>query len=357
MTYGLAFVDEDGAFRDEAFRAEGDFTDGRADIFVIVPGDPPRVLLGPERPLFHDPSIDRIARRVVATESELILDGADADGAAYRLFAMPTYREGTDEPSAAILVLGDPRPAQRSHAAFVTGLTLTALGIGAVGILVGLALAQRSLRPLARALATHERFLVAAAHELRTPVASLRAVLESSAAGDEPADDALKRMGPLVRRTGDVVEELLIFARLDAGAATLQREAVRLDLLVETCLSPEAELVAEESVVSLDARLARVAVRNLVENALRHAGSDARPRVAVRGATVTVEDDGPGIPEAVLHVAAGPFTVAPSQRGAGIGLATAKMIAELHGGGLTAENRPEGGARVTLRLARQVPAG
>jgi len=353
-TYGLTWFDDAGRFHDEVIRVEGDLSGGSADIWVVEPGEPPRIHFGPAEPLFEVDTLGAIAQEVVGSQTGVFLEGDDSAQRMYRLHAIPTYQEGVDDVAmAAIIVVGDPRPAIRAHTEFATKLALIALGVGVAGLALGVALARWSIRPLASALEERERFLAAAAHELRTPVASLRAVAESALAGDEAPETGLRRVNALARQTGDVVDELLLFARLDSDGRTLERQSVRLDLLVEACLPEdgEVELRAEETIVEADPRLIQVAVRNLVENAHRHStATDSRVWVTVVGSSVTVEDDGPGVPDAILDIIGRPFTVAPSLHGAGIGLATTQMIAKLHGGELLLENRREGGARATLRL-------
>jgi signal transduction histidine kinase len=353
-TYGLAWFDAAGEFHDEIIRNEGDLFDGTVDIWVLEPGQPPQIHLGPSDPIFQVDSLGVIAQQVLEAETNIVLAGSDAQGRIYRLYAVPTYQDGADDDAkAAIIVVGDPRPALRAHASFTTKLALIALGVGLAGLAVGIALARWSIRPLASALEERERFLVAAAHELRTPIATLRAVAESALAGDEAPEAGLQRVSALAKHTSDVVDELLLFARLDAGGAVLERQSVRLDLLVETCIPEDAEieLLAEECIAEVDPRLVRVAARNLIENAIRHSNSPTtKIRVTVCESSITVEDDGPGIPDQILEIVQGPFSVAPSFRGAGIGLATTQMIAKLHGGELQLENRPEGGAQARLRL-------
>ena len=365
-TYGLAWFDEEGRFHDEVLRVEGDLAEGAADVWIVEPGPLPRLHVAPSEPRFGlGEELGPIARRVVDTQEELVLDTIDAGGQPCRLHAIPTYQDGVDDVArAAIVVVGDPQPVIRAQRAFAVKLCLAALCVGLLGLGVGFALARWSLRPLATTLDQRERFLRAAAHELRTPVAALRAVGDSAMAGDEAPETALERMQQLVVRTGEVIDDLLLFAQLDAGRTTLEPEDLRLDLLVEACL-PEHEQVAldaRESVVHADPGLVRVAVRNLLRNALQHACPPASEDVAttsakpteirslVRDAVVIIEDAGPGFPQDVLTLVRSPFSVAPSHQGAGIGLATAKLIAELHGGSLVLENRPEGGARAVLTL-------
>ena len=353
-TYGLTWFDETGTFHDELLVQERDIDGGPVDIWVVEPGQPARFHLEPTRPRFRPSGLAQVAEEVVRTNTDFAFDGRDSDSLAFRAFAIPTYADDAgDIAKAAIVVIGDPRPGARAHEAFTTRLLLISVGIGALGLVVGMVMARWSLRPVASTLEQRERFLAATAHELRTPVASLRAVTESAFAGDEAADVALRRVDSLARRTGDVVDDLLLFAQLDAWGAALERTSVRLDLLVEACLPEGAaiDLEGETTVAEVDPRLVRVAVRNLADNALRHANQpESRVRVSVTGTSVVVEDSGPGFPGEVLELAQGAFSAAPSHHGAGLGLATAKMIARLHGGELQLENPPTGGARATLRL-------
>ncbi len=101
----------------------------------------------------------------------------------------------------------------------------------------------------------------------------------------------------------------------------------------------------------------RQAIGNLIDNALRHTppGGQVTVRAGRRDGTlhVTVEDADPGFPEALLGGAFEPFARSPAGAGtrresAGLGLAVVRTIAEAHGGRVWAENRPDGGARVTM---------
>ena len=98
------------------------------------------------------------------------------------------------------------------------------------------------------------------------------------------------------------------------------------------------------------------AIRNLVDNALRY-GSRARLSVEQQGgsASVTVDDDGPGLPEAMLERVFEPFfrleaSRSPETGGSGLGLAIARSIVRAHGGDVTLANRPGGGLRALVHL-------
>ena len=137
--------------------------------------------------------------------------------------------------------------------------------------------------------------------------------------------------------------------------ADVEREAVRLDLLVEAEVGDAATVTVPSSppcVAQVDPRLMRVAARNLVANARAHGRTeDAALVIDVTSTSVSVRDAGPGFPSEILALARGPFSSAPSTGGSGVGLSTCAMIARLHGGALRLDNPPEGGARATLTLA------
>jgi signal transduction histidine kinase len=221
----------------------------------------------------------------------------------------------------------------------------------------------RELRELARSLnetATNleqlfdaRRQLVAwASHDLRTPLASLQAMLEALEDGLAEPDRYLPAMREQVQTLGMLVEDLFELARIDAGVLTLELRDASLTPLVETCLRGfEAE--AEAKRVRLSARIdGTAAVRcapqqvervlfNLLTNALRHTPSDGSVAVVVEpGASevrVTVEDTGEGM---------------NATDGGGLGLAIAQGLVRAQGGRVWAENRPGGGARVSFTLPR-----
>lgn len=352
--YGLTWFDADGRFHDEVLRKEPGVIDGGSDIWVIGKGPPPQVLLRPEHPRFDLAEPFALADTVIRGGDDLASEGRDRRGRAYLLQAKVTY-DDRDRPIAAILVLADPSARDATHAAFVRWTLLIAAALAAFGILVGHVLSRRSLRPAIASFEQQERFIAAAAHELRTPVARLQALCESAHDGREPPAQVLTKVERVATQTAGLVDQLLLLARLDAAATPVNREPVRLDLLVEAILPEEREIVfhGEESVVNVDLRLVQTAVRNLIDNALLHAATDAASgpiTVTVSGRKVIVEDRGPGFPETLLQRIREPFVTGPGSRGSGLGLSIVQHIAQLHGGQLRLENRAGGGARAELAL-------
>jgi signal transduction histidine kinase len=203
-------------------------------------------------------------------------------------------------------------------------------------------------------------------HELRTPIGALQALLENVVDGvSEPDPETLRTMLAQTRRLGRLVTQLLDLSRLEAGEQPFDIRPFPVREVLENA-AREARLHAPENVVfSIDApaglraagdpeRIHQV-VMNLVDNAVRYS---PRPgRVALRasrsGHTVSleVEDEGPGIPEDELERVFERFYRGDGREadggGAGLGLAIARWIVELHGGTIRAEpGDPHGGHMV-----------
>jgi signal transduction histidine kinase len=213
------------------------------------------------------------------------------------------------------------------------------------------------------------RQLVAwASHDLRTPLASLQAMLEALEDGLAAPDRYLPAMREQVETLGRLIEDLFELARIDAGVLTLELRDSPLSPVVAACLrGVEAE--AEARQIRLEARVgdgasARCApdkvervLYNLITNALRHTPSDGAVAVVVEPGVdevrVSVEDTGEGIAQEALRRMFDRFwrgDRARSSAGAGLGLAIARGLVEAQGGRIWAESRPGGGARVNFTL-------
>ncbi|MDT0443070.1 sensor histidine kinase [Streptomyces johnsoniae] len=215
------------------------------------------------------------------------------------------------------------------------------------------------------------RFAADVSHELRTPLAAMTAVtgvLDEDAASGRLApetSEALTLVADETRKLAHMVEDLMEISRFDAGAARLHPDDIDIGELLRKTLAlrhwqdrVDTDVPERVPRARLDPRRVDVILANLIGNALRHGGPAARVRVRVRpGAdalTLTVADDGPGIPAEVLPHVFDRFTKGDAARtrseGSGLGLAIAAENARLHGGTLTAANAPEGGAVFTLTL-------
>ncbi|UGQ11575.1 HAMP domain-containing histidine kinase [Yinghuangia sp. ASG 101] len=218
-------------------------------------------------------------------------------------------------------------------------------------------------------------FVADASHELQTPLALFRTRLEVALAHPEANDWPSTARGLLDadRAMERLVRDLLFLARDDesGGDATAHRHSAPLDLDVVVLeeaagLRPASRVRIDTSQVSAGPvrgsrdDVARL-VRNLLDNAARHAASAVRVSVALtpdaRSVVLEVEDDGPGVPEEFRPHLFERFTRADTSRartggGTGLGLAIVKTIAERHDGTVAVGDRPDGasGARFTVRL-------
>jgi signal transduction histidine kinase len=216
------------------------------------------------------------------------------------------------------------------------------------------------------------RQLVAwASHDLRTPVAAIRAMLEAAEDGLASIDEYLPALREQTRTLSVLIDDLFELARIDAGALTLELREARLPELVAPCVRGlEAEARARH--VRLETRLddglpevrcapesVQRVVLNLLTNALRHTPSDGSVVVTARRRSteleVLVEDTGTGLSfEAERRVFERFWREDPARTrangGAGLGLAIARGLVEAQGGRIWAENRPEGGARFGFTL-------
>ena len=214
------------------------------------------------------------------------------------------------------------------------------------------------------------RQLVAwASHDLRTPLASMQAMLEALDDGLATTENYLPALQDQVRKLSSLVDDLFELARIDSHVFTLELREAQLDDVVEGCLRGfDAEARARG--VRLETRFATSlpAVRcapdkvervllNLLTNALRHTPSDGSIAVVLTHSAaeveVAVEDTGIGLaPGSERRMFERFWRADPSRSGdgAGLGLSIAQGLVEAQGGRIWAENRPRGGARVTFSL-------
>lgn len=218
-----------------------------------------------------------------------------------------------------------------------------------------------------RTLDNERRFTADAAHELRTPLAALKVQTQvARLSGDSPVrEHALQQIEHGVDRASRLVEQLLRLARLDPLNAPPHTVTVDLGRLTEDILATlpdqgRVEHQGGQALVLGDPDLLQIALRNLIDNALRYAPGDSKvvvlTEIAGGRCSVAVQDRGPGVPESVLvRLGERFFRGQPGKtEGSGLGLAIVARIAELHGARLVMENRPEGGFSVSLKNLRPV---
>ncbi|HVC85357.1 MAG TPA: HAMP domain-containing sensor histidine kinase [Solirubrobacteraceae bacterium] len=208
-------------------------------------------------------------------------------------------------------------------------------------------------------------FVADASHELRTPLTSVLANLELlveslDGADRETANSALRSTNRMRRLVGD----LLLLARADAGHAPLREPFDLATVVIEA--ASELEPSSGDHVLELDTAptpvsgnrddLQRVAT-NLIENALRHTPPGTHITASTRplpdgSAELVVADDGPGIPSELRPELFARFVRGRGDRGGsfGLGLAIVAAVTQAHGGTVSVDDSPHGGARFTVRL-------
>jgi signal transduction histidine kinase len=229
---------------------------------------------------------------------------------------------------------------------------------------VALVLLDRAVSEARASEAAMRSFLADASHELRTPVAALQATAERLLRDQpaRPARDAIEAQ--LARdsgRLGHLIDDLLNLARLDARERP-HLEPVDLTALASAAVAapPAAdsaasiELVTNGPVMVTGDRDALLrAVRNLLGNAVAVADAVVvEVTQTAQGPTMSVTDNGPGVPADQRERIFEPFVRLPKspRDGTGLGLAIVRRTIESHGGTVTCEESPGGGARFTMRL-------
>ncbi|MEU6231790.1 HAMP domain-containing sensor histidine kinase [Kitasatospora sp. NPDC047058] len=225
-----------------------------------------------------------------------------------------------------------------------------------------------TLDRLERSAVQQQRFVADASHELRSPIAALRTNLEVSLAHPERTDwpSATQEALTSVERLQHLTEDLLFLARGAHPAGAGPNSVVDLAAVVRELAVRQRPVTGGRPVLRVDApeplpvrgsriRLHRL-VRNLLDNARRHAGSEIvlAARRTADGCVLEVRDDGPGVPAADRERIFEPFTRLDEARsrdagGSGLGLAIAADIATRHGGTLRVAPSPRG-ARFVLEL-------
>ncbi len=246
----------------------------------------------------------------------------------------------------------------------------------ALGVALNELLARQAL-----ALARERRFTADAAHELRTPLAALRAQAQVAVRAATPADTrrALEKLLTNIDRTTHLMSQLLSLARLEPGSAVSGGQDTAASVVVDLVLEDLAQVARDKriaiSVSGCQQRLPGspealyLLIRNLLENSIRHVPERGHVALEVRGGercvVLSITDDGPGIPDAERARAFERFYRIPGSAsgGSGLGLSIVGRVVELLGGAVQLSAPPSGtGLIVTVTLplldtpARERPA-
>ncbi|HEX4465142.1 MAG TPA: HAMP domain-containing sensor histidine kinase [Solirubrobacterales bacterium] len=240
-------------------------------------------------------------------------------------------------------------------------LLATAGAALAAALAVRLAMEERSRREIEEA---RRQLVAAASHDLRTPLASLRLLVESiddGVATGETRDRYLKEIRTHVGVLSDLIDDLFELSRIEAGDISWTMRQVKVQELIgdtvaamrapaaERGVSLAAELPAGELVASANAEKVQRVLFNLIQNAIRHTPADGsvtvRARNAPGGVEVEVADNGEGIPAGDGERVFEAFyrgDAARGEDGAGLGLAISRAIVEAHGGKIWLEDGSPG---------------
>jgi two-component system sensor histidine kinase KdpD len=214
--------------------------------------------------------------------------------------------------------------------------------------------------------------LSSVSHDLKTPLAAIAgassSLLESASLDEETRRQLLETVADEAARLNRLLENILQMSRLDAGAATPNKQWHVLEEIVGSALHrtrPEltnhdvdVHLPPDLPLLFVDGLLMEQVFVNLLENAARHTPEDSHISIgaAVDGKSIriAVTDNGPGLPpgseERIFDKFFRASTTPDGGRGSGLGLAICRAIVKAHGGDITASNRPVGGAEFVVRL-------
>lgn len=221
------------------------------------------------------------------------------------------------------------------------------------------------------------QFVAAVSHELRTPVSSISMLSRNQADGLVSGADKVSQYGELIhqqsRRLSEMIEQTLQYAGIHSHLGTRTRTSVEVKTVIDAALTAHKEELAREQIhvelivpdalpaVQGDANLLRIAVDNLISNAIKYAASGrwigirAEHSVKERAILVHVTDRGPGVAESDREHLFEPFyrgrtAVESGTPGSGIGLSLVRSAVEAHGGSVTIASTSGQGSTFTLRI-------
>ena len=236
---------------------------------------------------------------------------------------------------------------------------------------------QEQLRMESEKEKMRANLLRAVSHDLRTPLASIEGadslLLEQPDLSEAERRTLLEQIRQETRWLTRITENMLSVTRMAGEQVSLHRTDEVVEEIVDSAVMklrrsrnalPVTVIRPQEILTApMDATLMEQVILNLLENAVNHAEGATRIRVEIAGqgdtVMIAVEDDGAGFPPELLpqlfdrKLLPQPRSCADGRRGLGLGLTLCSAIIKAHGGRMTAENRPEGGAQVCLWL----PAG
>jgi two-component system, OmpR family, sensor histidine kinase MprB len=218
------------------------------------------------------------------------------------------------------------------------------------------------LSALDDSLRAQTQLIADASHELRTPLTSLRTNVEVLQRGTSLPEDERARILAEIRCQAEELTELLGDLLDLSRTEHVQPEPVQLEEVIASAIDRTSRSangigfntsLEPTTIEGVPSRLER-AVANLLENAVKWSPHDGRVDVELRDGELRVRDRGPGIDPEDLDRVFDRFYRAPAARsvpGSGLGLAIVRQVVEEHGGSVSAENAPDGGARFRVRFS------
>lgn len=302
--------------------------------------------------------LGQVAKDAVSSGRSTFVERKAVDGSTVRISVEPFKERPDGEVTGAVLAWESTNEQDRAHNQLVLAVLLSCALLIGVAALAGYWLSGRAIRPALVALEQQEVLLAETAHDLRTPVAALRALAETAAQDPRQRAELLPRTVRLAGRMGDIIDGLLVRARLAAGVEQLTMQPVWLDQLVAGVVedtppgSARISVVTAPTKVRADPALLQRAIGNLLDNAVRHGrapGADqAIVTVTVADGRITVADQGPGVDPAIGDDLFERFTSGGGS--SGLGLSIVRWVALSHGGDLKVYNADEGGAIFEFRI-------
>jgi signal transduction histidine kinase len=252
-------------------------------------------------------------------------------------------------------------------------LLLAGLGLLAILVTAGSYFIWRAMARELAAAQLQSDFVAAVSHEFRTPLTSLRQFNALLAEGEATANEQRSEFWAAQSRATDrlqrLVESLLDFGRMEAGARPYQFERVELGALVERVVGDfqkeggaggfAIQCASTQALVNADAEALSRALWNLLDNAVKYSGESRSIAVAVENRAdsvlISVSDQGPGIPreeqkEIFRKFVRGAYAREHHIRGTGIGLTMVRHIVEAHGGKIELASVPDEGSTFTILL-------
>ena len=317
----------------------------------------------------------RVMGALVDADGQVLIGTIDKSGPQVVRTAADTRLPGTIHAT-----ISDPG-AEAAGVAERRRLLLSGFAILALGLLAGSYFIMRSIDRERAVAKLQSEFVSAVSHEFRTPLTSLRQLSEMLSKGRVPTDDLRQKSYDILSRESErlqrLVESLLDFGRIEARAFRYRFERLDPVLLVEDLVAEfqekaaaqgyrvELELSGEYPLIRADREAIGLALRNLLDNAVKYSPDSRLVRVEMahdRGRlAIRVRDQGMGIPAAEHKEIFKRFVRGAGSRiahiqGTGVGLAMARHIVEDHGGEIRLESEPGRGSTFTILLPTEKKA-